>query len=123
MKSKKILFYLPTIFLLIYIIIYGPLLTYLLDTLVPGSGEKIMKPMEIDGAIIEIPVTMIVTASDVNDIMNNISICIVALAIILKAIFRKKKCGIGEIPSVVNLTIFVLLIICIFLLGGLTAFS
>ena len=104
MKSKKILFYLPTIILLIYAIIYCPLLNYFMDTLVTHEPPNF------------------VTGWEICELMDKISICIVALAIILKYIFRKEKCNIGEIPSVVNLTIFVLLIIGIFFLGVYIAF-
>ena len=107
MKSKKILFYLPTIILLIYVIAYYPLLTCLMNTLVNPSASP----------------DAMVAPFQVNDIMDKISICIVLLSIILKVIFRKEKCNIDKIPSVVNLTIFVVLIVLIFFLGTLTAFA
>ena len=105
MKSKKILFYLPTIILLIYAIIYCPLLNYFMDTLVTHEPPNF------------------VTGWEICELMDKISICIVLLSIILKVIFRKEKCNIDKIPSVVNLTIFVVLIVLIFFLGTLTAFA
>ena len=107
MKSKIELFYLPTIILLIYVIAYYPLLNYMVDVLVnPSASPEIM-----------------VSAFEVNNIMNNISICIVVLSIILKVILRKDKCNIDKIPSIVNLTIYVGLIFLIFFIGVLTAFA
>ena len=56
MKSKIKLFYLPTIILLIYVIVYYPLLSYLLDVLVnPSASPEAM-----------------VSAFEVNNIMNKI---------------------------------------------------
>ena len=106
MKSKKILFYVPTILLLVYAIIYVPLLKYLVQSFVEEnvSGTFYM-------------------AYDINQIMEKISIAIIIVTVIWKIIFNKERCNIDKRTSIINIVVFIILIIVIVFLGMFVSYA
>ncbi len=103
MKAKKVLYYIPIILLIIYIIIYVPLLRYLINKYVDGVS--------------------VIFTHDCNNMMDKISISVIAIASMIKLIFRKSKCEINKKESIINLIIFIILICVIFFLEIITNFA
>lgn len=97
MNNKKI-YYLPTTILVIYAIIYIPLLKYLVYI---NSGNLM--------------------AYECNLIMDKISICVVIISVILKLIFTRKRCKIEKDKS--DLLVFIILMIFIFFIGIMSDFA
>ena len=95
---KKFLYYLPTIILIIYIIIYPLLLRYNVEK------EEF--------------------AFHANDNMDRLSLLIILVATIAKIYFKKNKFKtINKLDTGINNTLFILSIIAILFLGIATAYA
>ena len=111
MKNKKsIIYYCPTIILLIYAILYMPLFrivySYMTALAEMNTAYNMIAPYQI------------------SDTMNGISNIVVILSIIIKIFFNAKKCEISKTKSVINVVIFVILILFImFFLRLATSFA
>ena len=106
MKNKKILFYVPTILLFIYAIIYVPLLKYLAQSLVEENVSETFY-----------------MAYDVSQIMKKISIAIIIISVIWKIILNKERCNINKKTSIINIVVFIVLIITIVFLGMFVSYA
>ena len=86
---KKIRYYIPTIILLIYDIIYIPLLNYLVD----NQNKDVVSPH-----------------NEAVKIMNIISIVIIIITILYNVFFGRKTKGINENEKIINTILIIGLI-------------
>lgn len=95
--KKKILYFIPTIILVLYLIISLPLFKYISDI----YSAKGMFP------------------SDANDTMFKIDILMITITTIMKILFKGSKCNIKRTLDFLNIIIFIFLCLTIILFGGI----
>ena len=98
---KKILYYLSNIVLGIYLIAYIPLFALVKSNTQYGFQSHLI----------------------INEIMTKVSIGVIIASIILKLIFKSKKFELSKLEKIINITIFCIELLLIFVLKSLTSFA